>query len=99
MQIRLSEQDVVDACSVSLAHHHHKRPEDIQVDLQVDEIRGFSARAHVGFRTVLMTEQDIIDAIALYLSEYHSFNPHELQIELQYEEKIGIKAEASVQSY
>jgi len=96
MRIRFSEQDVVDACCVFLARNHRRRPEDIQVDLQVDSIRGFSAEARVGFRTVFMTEQDMIDGIALYLSEYHQFNPRELQIDLQYEENIGIEAEIEV---
>ncbi len=96
MRIYFSEQDVVDACSVYLAHHHHRRPEDVQVDLQADEIRGFSAEAKVGFRTVLMTEQEMIDGIALYLSEYHGFNPRELRIDLQFEDGQGIGAQIMV---
>jgi hypothetical protein len=96
MQIQFSEQDVIDACSVYLAHHHHRRPEDIRVDLQVDEIRGFSAEAKVGFRSVFMNEQEMIDGVALYLSEYHGFNPDELRIDLQFEEGRGIEAQIAV---
>ncbi|WP_047152314.1 DUF2653 family protein [Aneurinibacillus tyrosinisolvens] len=92
MKLYFSEQDVIDSCCVFAARQHHCSPQDIDVDLQFNPARGFSAEVKKGWQHSHLYEQELIDSIALYLSEYHNFVPDGLLIDLVFSEADGIGA-------
>ncbi|BAU27080.1 uncharacterized protein DUF2653 [Aneurinibacillus soli] len=96
MKLYFSEQDIIDSCCVFATRHHGGHPQDIEVDLQFDQHRGFSADIRSRLTHTLFYEQDIVDSIAFYLAEYHCFIPEHLRVDLTFSEIEKIGAEVIV---
>lgn len=95
MEIKFSEQDVVDSVCVYVASIERTAPEDVDVDLRFDKtISAYTVFNR--FEKKLLDEKEIIDAIAVYLRDYYSFDPNLLRIDLQFSEEGGIEASIRV---
>lgn len=96
MEILLNEQDMVDSICVYVASLENQRPEDIEVDLKIDQL--ISAVASFNrFEQRYLEEQEIVDVIAFYLRDYYSFDPHQLRIDLRFSEEEGFGASILVE--
>lgn len=98
MRIQFSEQDVMDAVCVFVAHNELIDPEDVEVDLRFDlATKVFYAITTYGFfGKNHLHRQDLIDAIAYYLASWHNFIPEKLFVDLAFVEGEGIIADISI---
>ncbi|MDN4075025.1 YxcD family protein [Fictibacillus terranigra] len=91
-QIKLYEQDIVNALCLFHAHKKEVEAEDVQVELLYDDDYGFSAEVHVGGRKQVLIEANLIEAIRFYLDNEMNINSFSAGLELALDEEEGIVA-------
>ncbi|MCQ6268629.1 YxcD family protein [Fictibacillus sp. WQ 8-8] len=91
-QIMVSEQDIINALCLFLAHKKEVAPEDVQVELLYDDDYGFSAEAYVGGRKQVMIEANLIEALRFWLDTQMNIDPISAGLELVLDDEEGIVA-------
>jgi hypothetical protein len=87
----LSEQDIINAICVYVAHKKQIKPEEVEVELMFDDDYGFSAEAYVDERKQVLITANIIEALRIWLAEYLNRDPY-AGIQLVLDDEQGIIA-------
>lgn len=66
-QIKLSEQNIVNALCLHIAHKRQIKPQDVEIELLYDDDYGFSAEAYIQDRKQILITANIIDTIRFWL--------------------------------
>lgn len=90
-QLRLPEQDIINALCVYTAQKKQIKPEEVEIELMYDDDYGFSAEAYWNERKQVLVMVNIIEAIRLWLEEYLNRDPY-TGIELVLDDEEGIIA-------
>jgi hypothetical protein len=90
--VKLSEQDIVNAICVHIAHKRQIKPEQVSVELMWDEEYGYSAEIWVEDRKQILVESNMVEAIRYWLQNYMQIDPFSAGIEFVLSEQEGIVA-------
>ncbi len=90
-QLRLPEQDIINALCVYTAQKKQIKPEEVEIELMYDDDYGFSAEAYWGGRKQVFVMVNIIEALRLWLEEFLNRDPY-TGIELVLDDEEGIIA-------
>lgn len=90
-QLRLPEQDIINALCVYIARKKQIKPEEVEIELMYDEDYGFSAEAYWNDRKQVLVMVNMIEALRLWLEEYLNRDPY-TSIELILDDEEGIIA-------
>ncbi|MCM3408688.1 YxcD family protein [Metabacillus litoralis] len=89
-QIKLSEQNIVNALCLHIAHKRQIKPQDVEIELLYDDDYGFSAEAYIQDRKQILITANIIEAIRFWLENEMNIDPFAAAIELVLDENEGI---------
>lgn len=89
-QIKLSEQNIVNALCLHIAHKRQIKPQDVEIELLYDDDYGFSAEACIQDRKQILITANIIEAIRFWLENEMNIDPFAAAIELVLDENEGI---------
>ncbi|MCM3160104.1 YxcD family protein [Metabacillus litoralis] len=89
-QIKLSEQNIVNALCLHIAHKRQINPQDVEIELLYDDDYGFSAEAYIQDRKQILITANIIEAIRFWLENQMNIDPFAAAIELVLDENEGI---------
>jgi len=89
-QIKLSEQNIVNALCLHIAHKRQIKPQDVEIELLYDDDYGFSAEAYIQDRKQILITANIIEAIRFWLENQMNIDPFAAAIELVLDENEGI---------
>lgn len=91
-QLKLSEQDVVDALCMYMADQKSASPDQIEAELMYDDEKyGFSAEIFFNGRSQIIAHRDMVDAIRFWNKIVHNGNPY-AGVELVLDDEEGIIA-------
>lgn len=90
--VKLSEQDVVNAICLHVAHKRQVTPQEVEVELMWDEDYGFSAEVSVLGRTQVLIEANLIEAIRYWIEQGLARDPFSAGVRLELEDEEGIVA-------
>lgn len=90
-QLKLPEQDIINALCVYIARKKQIKPEEVEIELMYDDDYGFSAEAYWNDRKQVLVMVNMIEAIRLWLEEYLNRDPY-AGIELVLDDDEGIIA-------
>jgi len=89
-QIKLSEQNIVNALCLHIAHKRQIKPSDVEIELLYDDDYGFSAEAYIQDRKQILITANIIEAIRFWLETEMNIDPFAAAIELVLDDDEGI---------
>ncbi|PGT82339.1 YxcD family protein [Bacillus sp. AFS040349] len=89
-QIKLSEQNIVNALCLHIAHKRKIKPSDVEIELLYDDDYGFSAEAYIQDRKQILITANIIEAIRFWLETEMNIDPFAAAIELVLDDDEGI---------
>lgn len=92
-KITLSEQDIVDAVCLFHAKFKQVNPEEVEVELLYDDLKGFTAEAYVNGEMEPYNTVNLITAIRLYIEEQLQQDPMSARIVLDLHDEEGIIAQ------
>ena len=88
-QVKVSEQDVVNAICMYIADKKQVKPEDVTVELMYDDDYGFSCETYVNGRQQILVKQNMIEALRMYADQVLGRDPFAgVQLVLDDEEGI-----------
>ncbi|WP_026559993.1 YxcD family protein [Bacillus sp. J37] len=91
-QIKVSEQDIVNALCLHIAHKRQINPQEVEIELMYDDDYGFSAEAYVNDRKQVLITANIIEALRFWLENEMNIDPFSAAIELLLDDNEGIIA-------
>lgn len=91
-QIKISEQDIVNALCLHIAHKRQISPQEVEIELMYDDDYGFSAEAYVNDRKQVLITANIIEALRFWLENEMNIDPFSAAIELLLDDNEGIIA-------
>lgn len=91
-KIKVSEQDIVNALCLHIAHKRKITPQEVEIELMYDDDYGFSAEAYVNDRRQVLITANIIEALRFWLETVMKIDPFSAAIELVLNEEEGIIA-------
>jgi hypothetical protein len=91
-QLRLPEQDIINALCVYTAQKKQIKPEEVEIELMYDDDYGFSAEAYVNDRKQVLITANIIEALRYWLETEMSIDPFSAALELVLDDEEGIIA-------
>lgn len=91
-QIKISEQDIVNALCLHIASKRQIKPQEVEIELMYDDEYGFSAESYVYDRKQVLITANIIEALRFWLETEMNIDPYSAAIELVLDENEGIIA-------
>lgn len=91
-KIKLSEQDIINALCLHVAHKRQLTPQEVEIELMYDDEYGFSAESHVNGRSQILITANMIEAIRFWLETQMEIDPFSAAIELILDDDEGIIA-------
>ncbi len=91
-QIKVSEQDIVNALCLHIAHKRQIHPQEVEIELMYDDDYGFSAEAYVNDRKQILITANMIEALRFWLENEMNIDPFSAAIELVLDDNEGIIA-------
>ncbi|MDQ0229435.1 YxcD family protein [Metabacillus malikii] len=91
-KIKVSEQDIVNALCLHIAHKRQMQPQEVEIELIYDDDYGFSAEAFIGERKQILITANIIEALRFWLETVMNIDPFRAAIELILDDEEGIIA-------
>lgn len=91
-QIKVSEQEIINALCLHLASKRQITPQEVEIELMYDDDYGFSAEAYVNDRKQVLITANIIEALRYWLETEMSIDPFSAAIELILDDDEGIIA-------
>lgn len=95
--IKISEQELVNAICLHVAHKRQIQPSEVTVELMWDEEYGYSAEVEVMGRQQILIEANLLEAIRFWLQTHLGRDPFAAGLELVLDEAEGIIAFATYQ--
>ncbi len=92
--IKLTEQDIVNAICLYIADKKQINPQDVEVELMWDEDYGFSAEVEALQRKQVLIEANMIEAIRFWIHHQLQRDPFGAALELVLDDEEGIIANA-----
>jgi Protein of unknown function (DUF2653) len=89
-KIKISEQDIVNALCLHIAHKRQIQPQEVEIELVYDDDYGFSAEAYVNDRKQILITANIIEALRFWLDTVMKIDPFSAALELVLDEEEGI---------
>lgn len=81
-KIKVSEQDIINALCLHIAHKRQITPQEVEIELMYDDDYGFSAEAYVNDRKQVLITANIIEALRYWLETEMSIDPFSAALEL-----------------
>ncbi|KKI93984.1 hypothetical protein WQ54_00080 [Bacillus sp. SA1-12] len=91
-KIKITEQDIVNALCLHIAHKRQITPQEIEIELMYDDDYGFSAEAYVNDRKQILITANIIEAIRFWLDTVMKIDPFSAALELVLDDEEGVIA-------
>ncbi|MBZ5751709.1 YxcD family protein [Metabacillus rhizolycopersici] len=91
-KIKVSEQDIINALCLHIAHKRQITPQEVEIELMYDDDYGFSAEAYVNDRKQVLITANIIEALRYWLETEMSIDPFSAALELVLDDDEGIIA-------
>jgi hypothetical protein len=91
-KIKVSEQDIINALCLHIAHKRQITPQEVDIELRYDDDYGFSAEAYVNDRKQVLITANIIEALRYWLETEMSIDPFSAALELVLDDDEGIIA-------
>ncbi|MGM7636636.1 YxcD family protein [Bacillus sp. Hm123] len=91
-KIKISEQDIINALCLHLAHQKQITPQEVEIELMYDDDYGFSAEAHWTGRKQILATVHMIEALRFWLDKQMNMDPFAAGIELVLDDDEGIIA-------
>jgi hypothetical protein len=91
-KIKISEQDIINALCLHIAHKRQITPQEVDIELMYDDDYGFSAEAYVNDRKQVLITANIIEALRYWLETEMSIDPFSAALELVLDDEEGIIA-------
>ncbi|MCM3652332.1 YxcD family protein [Metabacillus litoralis] len=91
-KIKVSEQDIINALCLHIAHKRQITPQEVDIELMYDDDYGFSAEAYVNDRKQVLITANIIEALRYWLETEMSIDPFSAALELVLDDDEGIIA-------
>ena len=91
-KIKISEQDIINALCLHIAHKRQITPQEVEIELMYDDDYGFSAEAYVNDRKQVLITANIIEALRYWLETEMSIDPFSAALELVLDDEEGIIA-------
>jgi hypothetical protein len=89
-KIKISEQDIVNALCLHIAHKRQIKPQEVEVELMFDDDYGFSAEAYVSDRKQVLITANIIEALRFWLDTVMKIDPFSAALDLVLDDDEGI---------
>jgi hypothetical protein len=89
-KIKISEQDIVNALCLHIAHKRQIEPQEVEIELMYDDDYSFSAEAYVNDRKQILITANIIEALRFWLETVMKIDPFSAALELVLDEEEGI---------
>jgi hypothetical protein len=89
-EIKISEQDIVNALCLHIAHKRQIKPQEVEVELMYDDDYGFSAEAYVSDRKQVLITANIIEALRFWLDTVMKIDPFSAALDLVLDDDEGI---------
>ncbi|MFY0543614.1 YxcD family protein [Brevibacillus sp. H7] len=93
--IKISEQELINAICLHVAHKKQIQPGDVTVELMWDEDYGFSAEVHALNRQQILIEANLLEAIRFWLQTQLHRDPFSAGLKLVLDDDEGIIAFAT----
>ncbi|APH05594.1 YxcD family protein [Bacillus weihaiensis] len=93
-KIKISEQDIVNALCLHIAHKRDSKPQEVEIELLYDDDYGFSAEAYIHDRKQILIAANIIEALRYWLETQLNIDPFSAALELVLDDEEGIIAYA-----
>lgn len=94
-KITVSEQDIINALCLHIAHKRQITPQEVEIELMFDDDYGFSAEAYVNDRKQILITANIIEALRFWLETVMKIDPFSASLELVLDDDEGIIAYVS----
>ncbi|GER68096.1 hypothetical protein BpJC7_22420 [Weizmannia acidilactici] len=92
-ELKLTEQELINAVCSYVADQHYAYPENVMAVLTYDDGIGYGADVELNGRDLEpLTEPKLIQAIRKYLEEQYSIDPFAVSIRLEIEDVEGMVA-------
>ena len=91
-KIKVSEQDIINALCLHIAHKRQITPQEVEIELMYDDDYGFSAEAYVNDRKQVLITANIIEALRYWLETEMSIDSFSAALELVLDDDEGIIA-------
>ncbi len=91
-QIKVSEQDIINALCLHIAHKRQIKPQEVEIELMYDDDYGYSAESYVNDRKQVLITANIIEALRFWLETEMNIDPFSAAIELVLDDEEGILA-------
>ncbi|WP_175638755.1 YxcD family protein [Metabacillus schmidteae] len=91
-QIKVSEQDIVNALCLHIAYKRQIKPQEVEIELMYDDEYGFSAEAYINDRKQILITANMIEALRFWLENEMNIDPFSAAIELVLDDNEGIIA-------
>lgn len=91
-QIKLSEQDIVNALCLYISNKKQVSPHEVEIELMYDDDYGFSAESHVAGRKQMLITANLVEAIRFWIDTKLNMDPFAAGIELALDDEEGIIA-------
>lgn len=91
-KIKVSEQDIINALCLHIAHKRQITPQEVDIELMYDDDYGFSAEAYVNDRKQVLITANMIEALRYWLETEMSIDPFSAALELVLDDDEGIIA-------
>ncbi|WP_299089352.1 YxcD family protein [uncultured Metabacillus sp.] len=91
-KIKITEQDIVNALCLHIAHKRQITPQEVEIELMYDDDYGFSAEAYVNDRKQILITANIIEAIRFWLDTVMKVDPFSAALELVLDDEEGVIA-------
>ncbi|WP_107837976.1 YxcD family protein [Metasolibacillus meyeri] len=94
-QLKLMEQDLINAICIFHARFKHVQPSDVEVELMYDDLAGYTAEAYVNGQVELYNTVNFITALRLYIDEELQRDSISARISLDIDDEEGMVANVS----
>ncbi|MEC1177216.1 DUF2653 family protein [Metasolibacillus meyeri] len=94
-QLKLMEQDLINAICIFHARFKHVQPSDVEVELLYDDLAGYTAEAYVNGQVELYNTVNFITALRLYIDEELQRDSISARISLAIDDDEGMIANVS----
>lgn len=91
-EIKISEQEIINAICLYTADKRQITPQEVDVELMWDEDYGFSAEVYVSGRQQVLIQANMIEAIRFWLHSVLKRDPFGAALELVLDDEEGIIA-------
>ncbi|MGM7720032.1 YxcD family protein [Metabacillus sp. Hm71] len=91
-KIKITEQDIVNALCLHIAHKRQITPQEVEIELMYDDDYGFSAEAYVNDRKQILITANIIEAIRFWLDTVMKVDPFSAALDLVLDDEEGVIA-------